>query len=83
MDGRKLTFEKYFVEHRGQEALDRLWEMARNVELYKAVRRTNGKGDIADYFKATHEYMLKIRAEGFKGWVDFAEYSALKNVEGE
>jgi hypothetical protein len=71
MDGRKLTFEKYYIGHRGQGALDRLWEMARDIELGKSIRQTGGKGAIAKFYKNQYDIMIERRYSGFVGRLEF------------
>ena len=71
MDSRKLTFEKFLLDKRGQATLDYLWDLARDTDLAKKIHRTQGKGEIAKFYQEQYEGMLKKRAQGVLGWLNF------------
>jgi len=55
----------------GAGALDIIEEKANNLMLAKEVKRTNGKGEIANHYKSEYERMRMIRDNGFEGRIEF------------
>ena len=75
LDGRKLTFEKFFIEKRGQDTLEWVWSLARDVDLERAIRRTKGLGEIAKHYRFQYIQMETKRAfENPYGYLNFERW---------
>ncbi len=71
LDGHKGEFEQFFKEKRGIEIYDTIMEKSRNIKLAKIVRGTHGKGEIASFYRECYAEMLRKRAGGVIGWLEF------------
>ena len=49
-------------------------EKAQDISLYKAMKRTKGRGLIAAHYKAEYERMMEVRASGARGRLEFIGY---------
>jgi len=54
-------FHAWVEKRLGEEKLGILREKAYNVDLGKEIRRTRGKGEIAEHFEQEYNDMLEIR----------------------
>lgn len=45
-----------------------------DISLGKSMKQTKGKGEIAEYYKQIYEDMLKERAKGYMGRIEFIEW---------
>jgi hypothetical protein len=71
---RRFEFEGFYIVKFGQAKLDNLRGLACDISRSKEIKRTRGKGDIAEHFRNQYKIMLEKRAAGVTGWLDFEEY---------
>ncbi len=71
LDSRKGTFLQFFMDRRGRDIYSMVMEKSENTDLAKTIRRTKGKGEIAAYFREAYADMLRRRAGGAIGWMEF------------
>jgi len=71
LDSRKGTFERFFKKRSGEEIYDMVLEKSENTVLAKTIHRTGGTGEIAAFFREQYADMLRKRAGGIIGWMEF------------
>lgn len=69
--GSRRMHDDLHAEIFGEAAQEIVKEKARNISIAKIVKRTQGKGEIAAYYKAEYERMMEVRAQGITGRIDF------------
>lgn len=72
MDSRKGSFAEFFKERRGSDIYDMVLEKSNNISIAKEIRRD--LAPITAYYRDQYNQMLRARAGGFTGWLDFQEW---------
>ena len=72
--GSRRLHDDLYVKIFGESAQDIINEKRNNITLYKEMKRTKGRGEIAKHYKSEYERMMGIRAEGVTGRIDFIGY---------
>lgn len=63
-----------FVHNKLGDKYDVLLEKSNDISLGKEITRGIKDGDIAKHFRAEHERMIELRAQGVTGRIEFAGY---------
>lgn len=71
LDSRKGTFAEFFIERRGQEAYNLVIEKSENTQLAKAIKMAEKSGELAAFYRVVYADMLRKRAGGVIGWMEF------------
>ncbi len=73
LDGSPIQFTKFYIEKRGQLALDVLVELSCNINRGKEIKHS--LKEIETHYREEYESMLLKRSYGLTGWLDFIGYN--------
>ena len=73
LDGSPIRFTEFYIQKRGQVALDVLTELTR--DLMRGKENRSSKEEIAEYYREVYESMLLQRSYGITGWLEFTGFN--------